>query len=323
MPTLGANAIDGIPATAWEGPIIDIVNQLQDTTIDLVLAGHTHRIANTVVGHIPVAEGVNAGGSYSVAQLMVRDGDVAWVSPATRVAKNLGVAPRADVQAIVDQANADTAVLRNQVIGTQAFDILRDPTRLHESAMGNMVADAMRASTRASRRRSPTRAGCGRTCGDSAVRRRSRQRDHVGRGLRRAAVRQPHGDRDDHRDAADGRGAERPPARCATRRSPGTGRFPQVSGIQITYTCYAAPRRSIVTVWKRRTAAAAHADRSDGRHPYRHQRLHVLRWRRRVHGLVGGADVLVPGDALIDLTIGYIAGHSPVSPVIDGRTVGP
>ena len=30
------------------------------------------------------------------------------------------------------------------MIGTQAFDILRDPARLHESAMGNMVADAMR-----------------------------------------------------------------------------------------------------------------------------------------------------------------------------------
>ena len=60
------------------------------------------------------------------------------------MAKNLGVARRADVQAIVDDANAQTAVLRNQVIGTQASDILRDPTRLHESEMGNMVADAMR-----------------------------------------------------------------------------------------------------------------------------------------------------------------------------------
>ena len=75
---------------------------------------------------------------------MVRDGDVVWAGGATRVAKNLGVAQRADVKAIVDDANAQTAVLRNQVIGTQAIDILRDPTRLHESAMGNMVADAMR-----------------------------------------------------------------------------------------------------------------------------------------------------------------------------------
>ena len=48
------------------------------------------------------------------------------------------------MQAIVDDANAETAVLRNQVIGTQTVDILRDPTRLLESAMGNLVADAMR-----------------------------------------------------------------------------------------------------------------------------------------------------------------------------------
>ncbi len=58
--------------------------------------------------------------------------------------KNVGVAKRADVQAIVDDANAQTAVLRNQVIGTQQFDIKRRPTPLFESAMGNMVADAMR-----------------------------------------------------------------------------------------------------------------------------------------------------------------------------------
>ena len=30
------------------------------------------------------------------------------------------------------------------MIGTQSIDILRAPTRLYESAMGNMVADAMR-----------------------------------------------------------------------------------------------------------------------------------------------------------------------------------
>ena len=75
---------------------------------------------------------------------MVKDGDVAWAGGATRVAKNLGVAQRADVKAIVDDANAQTAVLRNQVIGTQSIDITRAPTRLYESAMGNMVADAMR-----------------------------------------------------------------------------------------------------------------------------------------------------------------------------------
>jgi len=60
------------------------------------------------------------------------------------VAKNIGVAKRSDVMTSVDDANAQTAVLRNKVIGTQQFDILRVPNRLFESAMGNMVADAMR-----------------------------------------------------------------------------------------------------------------------------------------------------------------------------------
>ena len=87
------------------------------------------------------------------------------------MAKNLGVTGRADVKAIVDDANAKTAVLRNKVIGTQQFDIMRAPTRLNESAMGNMVADAMRRSTRASRRPTPTRAACARTSSEPASRR--------------------------------------------------------------------------------------------------------------------------------------------------------
>ena len=54
--------------------------------------------------------------------------DVVWAGTANRTAKNIGVAPRPDVQAIVDAANEETAELRNQVIGTQSIDIRRDPT---------------------------------------------------------------------------------------------------------------------------------------------------------------------------------------------------
>ena len=43
-------------------------------------------------GDILITEGINAGASYSVLQLMVKGGDVAWAGGATRVAKNLGVA---------------------------------------------------------------------------------------------------------------------------------------------------------------------------------------------------------------------------------------
>ena len=216
-----------------------ITQALQDTTVDLVLAGHTHRIANFMVGHIPVAEGLNAGASYSVAQLMVKGGDVEWVGAATRVAKNLGVAKRADVQAIVDDANAKTAVLRNQVIGTQQFDIKRAPTRLFESAMGNMVADAMRlkypgvdaAYTNSGGLRADLNCA-------PAERRRAELRDHLGRDVRGAAVRQPDRHRDpDRRPARAGlperllAGLQRRHrARVASRRSPASRRPSAATG---------------------------------------------------------------------------------------------
>ena len=62
-----------------------------------------------------------------------------------------GVAQRADVKAVVDAANTTVAPILNKVIGdatkpNQVDDIRRAPTRLFESAMGNLVADAMRES---------------------------------------------------------------------------------------------------------------------------------------------------------------------------------
>jgi 2',3'-cyclic-nucleotide 2'-phosphodiesterase (5'-nucleotidase family) len=36
-----------------------------------------------------------------------------------------------------------------------------------------------------------------------------------------------------------------------------------------------------------------------------------------------GTNVLQPGDDLMQVVIDYIAAHSPVGPVVDGRIVGP
>ena len=141
----GENTVGNFVGTPWVGPILGIADALADTTVDAMIVGHTHRISNLMRGNILIVEGINAGTSYSVLQLMVQGGDVQWAGGATRVAKNLGVSARSDVQAIVDDANAKTAVLRNKVIGTASVDIKRAPTRLFESAMGNLVADAMRA----------------------------------------------------------------------------------------------------------------------------------------------------------------------------------
>lgn len=316
--TLGQNAVDGTPAAPWGGPIVDIVDQLQDTTVDLVLAGHTHRIANFRQGHIAVAEGLNAGASYSVAQLMVRDGDVAWAGTATRVAKNLGVAKRADVQAIVDDANAQTAVLRNQVIGTQQFDIKRAPSRLLESAMGNLVADAMRdrypgidaaytnsGGLRADLNCLPPTAGeqaCEITWGEMfsvlPFGNRTVIATYTGAQLEQAF----------------GNGFS--PA-CNPAIS--TGRFPQVSGLRVTYRCDGTT--PVVTGMWRTPEGISGPQTPIG--PTDTVRLvtndFMFTGGDGYTVLTQGTDVLQPGDDLLQVAVDFVTATSPVGPVVEGR----
>jgi 2',3'-cyclic-nucleotide 2'-phosphodiesterase (5'-nucleotidase family) len=319
---LGANAIDGRPAQPWEGPIIPIVQALQDTTIDLVVAGHTHRAANTMVGRIPVVEGFNAGASYSVAQLLVRGGDVRWAGTATRVAKNLGVAARPDVQAIVDAANAQTAELRNEVIGTQGADIRRDPTRLSESAMGNLVADAMRdrypgvdaaitnsGGLRADLISTPPNAG--------------EDPGEITWGEVFAVL--PFGNRTVietltyeqlHEALLNGVSPACNPAIA-------TGRFPQVSGLKIDFHCEGTT--PVVDAIARAPEGPAGPVTPLG--PGDEIRIvtndFMFTGGDGYTAFTGGTDVLQPGDALLDVAIDYIAANSPVAPVVEGRIVRP
>lgn len=318
----GTNTVGNTPGTAWNGPVLQIADQLQDTTVDAMLVGHTHRVSNLQHGKFPILEGYNAGASYSVLQLMVRDGDVVWAGGATRIAKNLGVAGRADVKAIVADANAQTAVLRNQVIGTQQFDIRRAPTRLFESAMGNMVADAMRekypgvdaaytnsGGLRADLLCSPPSAGeppCAITWGEMfsvlPFGNRTVIETLTGAQLEQAFL----------------NGVS---PFCNPQIA--TGRFPQVSGLKVTFACNGTTP-VLTGMWKTPQGIAGPATPigpSD-----------TIRFVTNDFMFTGGdgytvftqgANVLQPGDDLLQVAIDYISAHAPVGPVVEGRIVGP
>lgn len=320
----GVNRIDGKPAVPWDGPIVDMTNQLQDTTVDVVFAGHTHRVANTMVGRILVAEGLNAGGSYSVAQLMVQGGDVVWAGAATRIPKTIGVTARADVKAIVDDANAQTAVLRNKVIGTQKFDIKRAPTRLFESAMGNMVADAMRlkypgvdaaytnsGGLRADLNCSPPSAGeapCEITWGEMFAvlpfGNRTVIETLTGAQLEQAFL----------------NGFK--PA-CDSAFPGGTGRFPQVSGLKVTYGC--SGTTPVVTgMWKAPGGVGGTLTPIGPADTVRIVTNDFMYGGGDGYTVLGqGTDVAQPGDDLLEVTIGYVTANSPVGPVVEGRITRP
>ena len=223
----------------------------------------------------------------------------------------------ADVKAIVDKANADTAVLRNQVIGTQTIDILRDdPARLKESAMGNLVADAMRAKYPGVDAAITNSGGLrARPADRAADGRRAAGRDHVGRGVRRAAVRQPHGDRDADLRAA--RGGVRERLQAAVRRRRGRHRpHAAVLGPE----GHVPLQRHRARWWTRSSdgasddAARRRATRSGSSPTTSCSPVATATRRSR-----GGTNVLQPGDALLDVPIDYITANSPVAPVVDGR----
>ena len=318
----GTNATGNTPAEEWDGPILAIADQLQSTTVDAMIVGHTHRISNLMRGRILITEGINAGASYSVLQLMVKGGDVAWAGGATRVAKTLGVAPRGDVQDIIDDANAETAELRNQVIGTQAADIRRDPTRLKESAMGNLVADAMRAKypgvglaftnsggLRADLVCDPPSAGegpCEITWGEVfAV---------LPFGNRTVLV---------TLTGAQLREAFENGFSPVCDSSIATGRFPQVSGLRATFTCNGG-EPEVTGMWRTPDGIGGGETAITD--------TDTIRLVTNDFMLTGGdgytvfteaTNVAQPGDDLLQVTIDHIADNSPVSAAVDGRIVGP
>ena len=320
----GTNTLGNTPGTPWVGPIIGIADALKTTTVDAMIVGHTHRVSNLMVGDILVTEGINAGATYSVLQLMVKGGDVTWAGGATRVAKDLGVTPRADVQAIVDKANADTAVLRNKVIGTQGVDILRDLTRLHESNMGNMVADAMRAKypgveaayTNSGGLRQDIRIAPP-TAGEAP--------GEITWGEVFAVL--PFGNRTVIETLT---GAQMTTAFlngfapfCDPNFAGGTGRFPQISGLRVQFHC-TGTTPVVDGIWKTPGGAS---DPGTLVGP-----ADTIRFVTNDFMFTGGdgytvftqgTDVLQPGDALLDVTIEYIAAHPAIAPAIDGRTLGP
>jgi len=318
----GRNAVDGNAPISWDGPIMTIVQGIQNTTVDVVLAGHTHRVSNLMVGKILVAEGINAGASYSVVQMVIHNQDVEWAGGATRIAKNIGVAMRPDVKSIVDDANAQTAVLRNQVIGTQQFDIKRAPTRLFESAMGNMVADAMRlkypgvdaaytnsGGLRADLLVAPPTAG--------------EQPGEITWGEMFSVL--PFSNRTTILTLT---GAQLEQA-FLNGFSPfcnpliATGRFPQISGLKVTFACNGIT--PVVTgMWKTPQGIGGPATPIGPADTIRLVTNDFMYTGGDGYTVfTQGTNVLQPGDDLMQVAIDYVAANSPVGSVVEGRIVGP
>jgi len=133
-------------SAACGGPMIDIARQLDSGSVDLIVAGHHHRIFTTRVNGIPIVQAGSSGNTIAVADF-VRVGGTR-VEVRTRL-----VTPFADV------VRPDTALVRLVAGLERRFDSItsRPVAKLSvplrrtgpEYALGRLIADAQRAAARA------------------------------------------------------------------------------------------------------------------------------------------------------------------------------
>ncbi len=98
-----------------------------------------------------------------------------------------------------------------------------------------------------------------------------------------------------------------------------TGRFPQVAGLKVTFTC-SGTTAVVNGIWR---APGGIVGAAVG--PADTVRIVINDFMFTggdgYTALTGGTDVLQPGDGLMDVTIEYIAANSPVSAAVEGRIV--
>ncbi len=205
-----------------------------------------------------------------------------------------------------------------EVVGTQAFDIRRAPTRLLESAMGNLVADAMRAAgagidaaltnsggLRADFLCSPPSAGeqpCEITFGEAF--------SVLPFGNLAVLVTLTGA----QMEAALLNGVS--PA-CGPATS--TGRFPQVSGIQFTFICNGTTPE-ILGIWKTPAGIGGPLVPLGPADTIRVvTNDFMMRGGDGYTVLASGTDITHLERELLGLLIDYLGAYSPVAPVVEGR----
>jgi len=151
------------PTTSAAGPgdgaaLREIVARLDDE-VDVVVSGHTHQFMNALLDNqhgkeILVTQALSAGTAYADIDLDIdlRSKDIVRKSASiitTFADEGPGLTPDPKVAQLVQAAEEKVAPLANRVIGQAQTRILDDQNAAGESALGNLIADALRAAVEA------------------------------------------------------------------------------------------------------------------------------------------------------------------------------
>jgi 2',3'-cyclic-nucleotide 2'-phosphodiesterase (5'-nucleotidase family) len=149
---VGHEGGDGTNVFAPTGALVDLANGVKN--VDAVLGGHTHTQYITYVkdGKVLVAESPNSGQRFTRIRLTVDTSTKQVIYKTADYHKpwNIGVTPDPIIQAMIDDLNTQLAPIMNTVIGNSTVKIPRSDScgrpdgRLCESLIGDLAADALR-----------------------------------------------------------------------------------------------------------------------------------------------------------------------------------
>jgi 5'-nucleotidase len=139
------------------GEAAALANALDPAKVNLLVTGHTHSSIATTINGIPVIQSFNGGSAFGRVDFTVDPWFMNVTSFTVKPTQNVyntwagGPAMYEGQPVLKDEAVAavlqpyfdEVAVLKNTVIGETTVPIIRDYR--HESAMGTLVTDAMRA----------------------------------------------------------------------------------------------------------------------------------------------------------------------------------
>lgn len=133
--------------TGISGPIVDIVNRLDDE-VDVVISGHTHQPYNCVIDNKIVTSSFSFGRLVTKIDLAIdrNTGEVVTMVAENKIVTR-DVAKDTILTALVDKYNAIAAPLANRIIGSITATITRTANPAGESALGDVIADGQLAAT--------------------------------------------------------------------------------------------------------------------------------------------------------------------------------
>ncbi|MGH7531391.1 MAG: 5'-nucleotidase C-terminal domain-containing protein [Gemmatimonadales bacterium] len=131
-------------AATCRGEILDVARGLDSGAVDLIVAGHTHRLVNTTVNGIPVVEAGSSGGAIAVVDFVRSRGAAdARTDVRARLVTPFTDQVRRDPDLVEALSRRQAAIrsLTERVVARLKFPLARDG---NEYPLGRLIADAQR-----------------------------------------------------------------------------------------------------------------------------------------------------------------------------------